>query len=103
MNAPDKVVYMDSVGKTKRDDGAMMDKMVFDNVFSNKHTHKDTESGIGLDLVPVCDPRRDKITRPKSVPYGRMHQVQTAYGVRQLLPTRTIMGIGDGPGRSVDF
>lgn len=90
-------------GKSKRVDGELMEKMTFDAVYSNKHSHKDNESAIGLDLVPVVDPRRDRTTRPKKHAYGRMHQISTAYGLRQPLPSRATMGIGEGPGRATDF
>ena len=91
--------------RVKRSDGTSMEKMDFDAVYSNKHTHKDTESGIGVGMAPVCDPRRDQFTRPKAkdLGYGKMHLIATAYGLRQPLPTRSIMGIGEGRGRSVDF
>ena len=90
-------------GKTRREDGVMMERMSFDAVYSNKHTHKDTEGALGVGLVPVLDPRRDKYTRPKGMAYGRRHQIQTAYGMRQPLPTRSTMGIGSGAGRALDF
>ena len=81
----------------------MMQKMNFDAVYSNQHVEKDTGSGLGKDMVPVVDPRRDQFTRPKDAKYGRMHQISTAYGLRQPLPSRTFLGIGEGRGRAQDF
>ena len=95
--------YQDGgASKSIRIDGQLMEKMDFDAVYSNKHTHKDTESAIGNGFVPTIDVRKS-LTRPADVPYGRVHMVQTAYGPREPLPTRSVMGIGTGKGRSVDF
>ena len=90
-------------GKSVRVDGTSMDKMDFDAVYSNAFTHKDTESAIGVGFVPVIDPRRDNITRPKGTRYGRKHEIMTAYGFREVLPTRSTLGIGEGHGRTWDF
>ena len=79
-----------------------MEKMDFDAVYSNKFTHKDTESAIGNGFVPTIDVRKFA-TRPADIAYGRVHQTQTAYGPREPLPSRSVMGIGTGRGRSVDF
>ena len=76
--------------------------MDFDAVYSNLHTHKDTESAIGQDFIPTVDPRT-AATRPTELAYGRLHTVKTMRGPRAPLPTRSFMGIGTGPGRSVDF
>ena len=51
-------------GKSERVDGALMEKMTFDAVYSNKHAHKDTESAFGPGFVPIIDLRRDALTRP---------------------------------------
>ena len=83
-----------------------------DNVYSEVHAHKDTESGLGLGLVPSIDPRC--ITRPKDMRRQDekgctfVHTVPTTYGSRPLLPTRSFMAIGLGHegearGRSIDF
>ena len=76
-------------------------QMTFDAIYSNAHVNKDTESAIGVGLVPVIDPRC--ITRPKALRYGIEHRVQTPYGMKALLPSRSFMGIGEGPGRAIDF
>ena len=87
---------------SKRADGALMEKMDFDAVYSSKHVNKDTESAIGPGFVPIVDPRC--ITRPASLPYGVLHKVPTAGGVeRAMLPSRSFMRIGTGPGRAIDF
>jgi len=93
----------ESENKVMRTDGQLMERMDFDAVYSNLHTHKDTESALGAGFVPVIDKRRDATTRPKHINYGQMHRIQTVYGERQPLPSRTTMGIGSGPGRSIDF
>jgi hypothetical protein len=84
-----------------RADGQTMEKMDFDSVYSDIHVHKDTESAIGHGFVPVVDPRL--VARPKDFPYGRNVTVKSALGQRRLLPSRSFMAIGAGPGRSVDF
>lgn len=97
-----KVGDFDATANTSvRVDGQRMEKMEFDAVYSNTFTHKDTESAIGKDFVPVIDPRR--LTRPKTAQYGQMHTIPTAYGARTPLPTRSVLGIGSGPGRTMDF
>ena len=58
--------FDESEGKSVRVDGAQMEKMDFDAVYSNKHVHKDTESGLGPGFIPVIDPRRDSITRQRT-------------------------------------
>lgn len=103
MNAVEGSAVDASEGKTVRDDGAMMEKLAFDAVYSNRFALKDTESIIGKNFVPIVDPRRDKFTRPKGMAYGRVHQIQTAYGQRTPLPTRSVLGIGEGRGRTYDF
>lgn len=75
--------------------------MDFDAVYSNVFTHKDTESAIGKGLIPKVDPRC--LTRPKDLNYGIEHTLHTKYGARTPLPTRSVLGIGVGPGRAVDF
>lgn len=75
--------------------------MNFDAVYSNLHVNKDTESALGAGLVPVIDPRC--ITRPASLGYGLPHHVETDMGKRHLLPSRSFMIIGEGPGRHIDF
>ena len=84
-----------------RSDGELMDKMDFDDVYSNLHVHKDTESALGEGFVPSVDARC--ITRPKDLGYGLAHKVQTDFGAKAPLPSRSTLGIGDGPGRTVDF
>lgn len=84
-----------------RNDGQRMEKMTFDDVYSNTHAHKDTESAIGRGMIPVVDPRC--VTRPKDLGYGLQHVVHTSFGVRRPLPSRSFMAIGTGSGRSVDF
>jgi len=101
---PDNAITFDETeGKTVRDDGQLMEKMEFDTVYSNRFTEKGSESAIGRDFVPVIDLRRDALTRPKQLGYGKLHMIQTAYGPRQPLPTRSTVGIGTGRGRAVDF
>lgn len=84
-----------------RTDGQLMEKMTFDSVYANTHAHKDTESAIGPGFVPVIDPRC--VTRPKDLGYGVQHIVNTQFGHREPLPSRSFMRIGTGPGRAVDF
>jgi len=85
-----------------RADGTRQDEMAFDAVYSNKHVNKDTESAINHGtLVPKIDPRC--ITRPKGLAYGDEHRVSTAAGPRAVLPSRSFMRIGEGPGRATDF
>lgn len=103
MNELEAIVIDESENKVARNDGVLMERMDFDAVYSNAFAHKDTESALGVGFVPVIDMRRDGITRPKKINYGEMHRVQTAYGVRQPLPSRTTLGIGTGRGRSIDF
>jgi hypothetical protein len=92
----------DGTENTKlRVDGERMEKMTFDDVYSNLHAHKDTESAIGRGFVPVIDPRC--VTRPKDLGYGLPHFVQTKWGARAPLPSRSFMRIGTGPGRAIDF
>ena len=78
-----------------------MEKMDFDAVYSNIHVHKDTESAIGHNFVPVVDPR--VVARPKEFPYGRPVNLKSAFGQRRMLPSRSFMALGAGPGRSIDF
>lgn len=78
-----------------------MERMMFDDIYSTKYAHKDTESALGVGFVPVIDPRQ--VTRPKDLRYGFAHTKQTAFGERSVLPSRSFMCIGTGPGRSVDF
>jgi len=87
---------------SKRADGQSMEKMDFDAVYSNEFVNKDTESAIGVGLVPVIDPRC-RLTRPKELGYGLDHRIPTASGARPVLPSRSFMRIGDGPGRAIDF
>ena len=91
---------------SRRADGEAMDRMVFDAVYSNRHVHKDTESALGADLIPVID--RRCLTRPKDLAYGQPHRVATSMGTRQPLPSRSFVLLGkpgeqDGSGRAVDF
>jgi len=74
----------------------------FDNVYSEEHAHKDTISALGDGLLPTVD-TRCTITRPKGITYGAIHKVKTCMGERPMLPTRSFMAIGEGPGRSIDF
>jgi hypothetical protein len=92
----------ESASRSTRTNGQQMERMDFDAVYSNLHTHKDTESALGHNFVPVVDPRRIP-TRPKNLPYGSAHHIQTRRGPRAPLPTRSFMLIGTGPGRSFDF
>jgi len=87
---------------TVRAEGQRMEKMAFDSVYSNRHVTKDTESAFGPGLIPMYDPRLSAV-RPKALPYGVEHRVATAHGNRPVLPTRSFMQIGEGPGRSIDF
>ena len=92
----------DGTENTKlRVDGERMEKMTFDDVYSNLHTHKDTESALGPGFVPVVDPRC--VTRPKELGYGMPHVIGTKWGPRTPLPSRSFMRIGTGPGRAIDF
>ena len=65
------------------------------------HVHKDTESALGHGFVPVVDARL--VARPKELPYGRLYQVATLFGQREMLPSRSFMSFGSGPGRHIDF
>ena len=75
--------------------------MSFDAIFSNAFVNKDTESAIGTGCIPKIDPRC--ITRPKELAYGVDHRIRTASGSRAILPSRSFMRIGEGPGRAIDF
>jgi len=103
MQPTNEFEFDETEGKTVRDDGQLMEKMEFDTIYSNRFSEKASESAFGRDLVPVIDLRRDALTRPKQLGYGKVHLIQTANGMRQPLPTRSTVGIGTGRGRSIDF
>lgn len=87
-------------------DGERVAKLDFDNVFSQKHITKDTESVLKGPCISTVDPRRNMV-RPPSLGYGSsidgqpVHRVSTAYGARRVMPARSFMKIGIGtPGRN---
>ena len=82
---------------------SMMERESFDNVYSDRWAYKDTESALGTGtLVPYIDSRAS-IVRPKTLRYSDQHMVPTAYGDRVVLPSRSFLVWGAGPGRSIDF
>ena len=84
-----------------RGTGTAMMKESFDNVYSELHTSKDTYSVLHCSdgaLVPFIDERvpahlqRDPSLRNPLLPNDK-----------PLLPTRSFMGVGAGPGRSIEI
>jgi len=79
--------------QTSHSSGNLMQREGFDSVYSEVHANKDTFSVLTPgSLVPSIDPRVPKID-PSAL---RSKD-------RPLLPTRSTMCIGTGPGRSIDF
>jgi len=82
-----------------------VEKESFDSVYSDLHSHMDTASALGADLVPRLDVRT-RATRPKDLrSWDGEHVVQTGFGPRAVLPSRSFVLWGDshGPGRHIDF
>ena len=80
---------------TAHSTGALMQKESFDAVYSDAHADKDTYSVLKSgSLVPSVD------VRVPTLPEGAKWQTPPGCA---LLPARSVMGIGTGPGRSIDF
>jgi hypothetical protein len=98
--------------------GATMQREGYDSVYSDKFVNKDTESFLDASsLVPVTDAKVpsaiDAGSAHERIQAGTLFDPRSPWRVpnrntklpagRALLPTRTTMGIGQGPGRSWDF
>ena len=85
---------------------SMVEKEAFDNVYSDRHAHMDTAGHLhSSTLVPMFDPRT-RCTNPPDLKYGAEHFVNTALGMRKVLPSRSFMLLGHSAGRSgrhIDF
>ena len=85
---------------------SMVEKEAFDNVYSDRHAHMDTVGHLhSSTLVPMFDPRT-RCTNPAELKYGAEHFVNTALGMRKVLPSRSFMLLGHSAGRSgrhIDF
>ena len=92
----------------------LQERMIFDDVFSHRHTGRDTESALTTGCRSTLDPRRN-IIRPSGMSYGTSiggqpaHRVSTPFGERRVMPSRSFMKIGLGQehermaGRALDF
>jgi hypothetical protein len=85
---------------------SLVEKEAFDNVYSDRHAHMDTAGHLhSSTLVPMFDPRT-RCTNPPDLKYGAEHFVNTALGMRKVLPSRSFMLLGHSAGRSgrhIDF
>ena len=79
-----------------------------DNVYSDAHADKDTYSQL-KNMVPEIDAR---VPGPIAQVAEKHPPIRNAHGHarnprlpadKPLLPARSVMGIGVGPGRSIDF